>query len=106
VWLVHARLTRYEGASPDTIEEGLETKKHVLPTAPDQTEGMKGAIFLTDRRNGTILVISLWEDEAALEASEPEAKRLRDEVTADGETASVEHYEVGLFSVEQSPRTS
>lgn len=103
---MYARLTRYEGGSPDTIDDGLQTKKHVLPTAPGQTEGMKGAIFLADRRNGRIVVISLWEDEEALQASEPEAKRLREEVTADGETASVEHYEVGLFSVEQAPRTS
>ena len=103
---MHARLTRYEGNSPETIDDGLENKKRVLPTAPGQTEGMKGAIFLTDRRSGTIVVISLWEDEEALQASEPEAKRLREEVTTDAETASVEHYEVGLFSVEQAPRTS
>jgi hypothetical protein len=104
--IVYARLTRYEGGSPDTIDDGFETKKHVLPSAPGQTEGMKGAIFLADRQSGTILVISLWEDEEALRASEPEAKRLREEVTSDGETASVEHYEVGLFSVEQAPPTS
>jgi heme-degrading monooxygenase HmoA len=103
---VHARLTRYEGNSPDTIEAGLETKKRVLPTAPGQTEGMKGAIFLTDRESGRIVVISLWDDEEALRASEPEAKRVREEVTADGETTSVEHYEVALFSVEQAPRIS
>ena len=103
---MYARLTRYEGGTPDTIDDGLENKKRVLPTAPGQTEGMKGAIFLTDRRRGTIVVISLWEDEGALQASEPEAQRLREEVTADAETASVEHYEVGLFSVEQAPRTS
>ena len=52
------------------------------------------------------MVISLWEDEEALRASEPEAKRLREEVASDGETASVEHYEVGLFSVEQAPPAS
>jgi hypothetical protein len=103
---VYARLTRYEGGSPATIEAGLETKKQVLPTAPDQTEGMKGAIFLTGRESGRIVVISLWEDEEALRASEAEAKRLREEVTAKGETASVEHYEVALFSVEQAPRIS
>ena len=103
---MHARLTRYEGISPDAIDDGLENKKRVLPNAPGQTEGMKGAIFLTDRRSGTIVVISLWEDEEALRASEPEARRLREEVTTAAETASVEHYEVGLFSVEQAPRTS
>lgn len=103
---MYARLTRYEGGSPDTIEAGLETKKRVLPSAPGQTEGMKGAIFLSGRESGRIVVISLWENEEALQASEAEAKRLREEVTAEGETASVEHYEVALFSVEQAPRIS
>jgi heme-degrading monooxygenase HmoA len=100
---VYARLTRYEGGSPDAIDETLEAKRHVLPTEPGQTEGMKGAIFFKDADSGTVLVVSLWEDEEALQASEGEAARLRDEVTADGETASVERYEVALFAVEQSP---
>ena len=100
---MHVRMTRYEGASPDAMDEALEAKKRVLPTAPGQTEGMKGAIFLTDADSGTVLVLSLWEDRDALEASEGEAARLRDEVTSEDETASVEHYEVALFAVEQSP---
>ena len=100
---MYARMTRYEGSSPDAIEAGLETKRRVLPTEPGQTEGMKGAIFLTDRGSGTIVVISLWEDEAALEASEGEARRIREGVTAENETASVEHYEVALLTVEQTP---
>ena len=57
---MHARLTRYEGAAPEAIEQTLETKKRVLPTEFGQTEGMKGAVFLVDRQNGTVLVISLW----------------------------------------------
>ena len=77
-------------------------KKRVLPTEFGQTEGMKGAVFLTDRRSGTILVISLWQDEEAMGRSEDEATRVREEVTAPGETASVEHYEVALLSVEQA----
>jgi heme-degrading monooxygenase HmoA len=102
---VHARLTRYQGASPEAIDETLEMKRRVLPTAPGQTEGMKGAIFLTDETTGTVVVVSLWEDEEAMKASEGEAARLRDEVTVAGETATVENYEVALFAVEQSPPT-
>ena len=98
-----ARLTRYEGASPDAIEDALETKKNVLPTEYGQTEGMKGTVFLVDRDSGTILVMSLWESAEALNASEAEAARLRDEVTSSGETASVDHYEVAIFAVEQTP---
>ena len=100
---MHARVTRYEGGTPEALEENLESKKHVLPTEPGQTEGMKGVVFLTDRQNGTIVVISLWEDEGALQGSEDEATRVRDEVTASGENATVEHYEVAILEVEQSP---
>jgi heme-degrading monooxygenase HmoA len=99
---MHARLTRYEGGSPDAIDENLDTKKRVLPTEPGQTEGMRGAIFLGDRGTGRIVVVSLWEDEQALKASEADAARLREEVTAEGETSSVEHYEVSLFAVAQA----
>ncbi len=96
-----ARLTRYEGGSPEAIDEALKQKKRVLPTEPGQTEGMHGAIFLADREAGTIVVISLWDDEGALQASEGEAARLREEVTGEGETATVERYEVAQFAVAQ-----
>ncbi len=98
-----ARLTRYEGARPDAIDDALETKKKVLPTEYGQTKGMKGTVFLIDRDSGTILVMSLWESAEALNASEAEAARLRDEVTSDGETASVDRFEVAIFAVEQTP---
>jgi hypothetical protein len=98
---MYARLTRYEGGSPDRVDDALKAKKQVLPSEPGQTEGMHGAIFLADRSNGTIVVISLWNDEQALEASESEATRLREEVTGEGETATVERYEVAQFAVSQ-----
>jgi hypothetical protein len=99
---MHARVTRYEGAPPDAIEETLETKKRVLPTEFGQTEGMKGTVFLVDRESGTVVVISLWQGEKELQASEDEATRVREEVTGPGEMASVERYEVALFEVEQA----
>lgn len=98
---MHARLTRYEGGVPDAIDENLQQKKHVLPTEPGQTEGMRGICFLCDRQNGTIVVISLWDDEDMLNASEPDAVRVREEVTGPGETAAVEHYEVAMLEVVQ-----
>ena len=97
-----ARITRYEGGSPEVIDDELERKRHVLPTSPGQTEGMSGAIFCADRKTGTILAISLWEDEEALQDSEEMAAKLRQEVTAADETASVEHYEVAFFEIAQA----
>lgn len=99
---MHARVTRYEGAAPADVEEALRTKKQVLPTEFGQTEDMKGVVFLVDRQSGTIVVISLWQGEDALRASEDEATRVREEVTVPGETASVERYEVEFLSVEQA----
>lgn len=99
---MHARVTRYEGGVVENMDETLQAKKGVLPTEFGQTEGMKGAVFLADRQRGTVVVISLWQDEDALLASEDEATRVRQEVTGPGETASVERYEVALLSVEQA----
>jgi quinol monooxygenase YgiN len=102
---MHARVTRYEVA-PENIDENLQTKKQVLPTEPGQTDEMKGVVFLTDRENGTIVVISIWEDDDAMQASEDEATRVREEVTGPGETASVERYEVSLLEVVQPNQAS
>ena len=102
---MHARVTRYEVA-PENIDENLQTKKQVLPTEPGQTDEMKGVVFLTDRENGTIVVISIWEDDDAMRASEDEATRVREEVTGPGETASVERYEVSLLEVIQPNQAS
>jgi quinol monooxygenase YgiN len=102
---MHARVTRYEVA-PENIDENLQTKKQVLPTEPGQTDEMKGVVFLTDRENGTIVVISIWEDDDAMQASEDEATRVREEVTGPGETASVERYEVSLLEVIQPNQAS
>ncbi|HSI80797.1 MAG TPA: hypothetical protein VK919_09120 [Solirubrobacterales bacterium] len=100
---MHARITRYEGGAPEELEETLAAKKRVLPTEPDQTEGMKGAIFLADAESGSVVVISLWESEEAMQASEPDAARVREQVLGPGEDASVEHYSVALLALEQSP---
>jgi hypothetical protein len=99
---MHARMTRYEGGAADALDANLEAKKGVLPTEFGQTEGMKGAVFLADRERGTVVVISLWGDQEALRASEDEATRVREEVTAPGETATVERYEVALLNFEQA----
>jgi hypothetical protein len=98
---MHARMTRYEGAAPETIDENLQQKKHVLPTEPGQTEGMRGVVFLTDRKSGSIVVISLWEDDDAMRTSEDEATRVREEVTGPDERVSVEHYEVAVLEIVQ-----
>jgi hypothetical protein len=99
---MHARITRYEGSPADEMDANLEEKRGVLPTAFGQAEGMKGMIFMGDRQGGAVLVISLWEDENALNASESEATRVREEVQRPDETTTVERFEVAHLRVEQS----
>ena len=99
---MHARMTRYEGASPEQIDEAVEAKKGVLPTEFGHTEGMTGAMFLVDRERGTIIAVSVWQDEDAMRASEDEATRVREEVKGAGETATVERFEVALLNVAQA----
>ena len=45
---MHARVTRYEGAAPNAIEEALQAKKGVLPTEFGQTEDRRGAQMILD----------------------------------------------------------
>ncbi|HKG36925.1 MAG TPA: hypothetical protein VKA89_10865 [Solirubrobacterales bacterium] len=99
---MHARVTRYEDCPPDAMDEALARKRGVLPTEFGQTEGMMGDMFLCDREKGTIVIVSLWQDEDALRASEEEATRVREEVTGPGETVSVERYEVAALNVAQT----
>ena len=98
---MHARITRYEGSSAEELDANLDQKRGVLPTAFGQTEGMKGIIFMGDRESGAVLVVSLWENEDALNASEDEATRVREEVQRPDESTTVERFEVAHLRVEQ-----
>jgi heme-degrading monooxygenase HmoA len=99
---MHARVSIFEGANPDQIDEMLrQVREQVLPWAK-QMEGFKGLIALGDRQSGKTLGITFWESEEAMRASEEAANQLRQEsAEALGEQiAGVERYEVGLFEVE------
>jgi heme-degrading monooxygenase HmoA len=94
---MHARVTTLD-ATPGDIDSGIANfETNVLPFAQEQGEG---AILLVDRESGKAISITLWEDEAALRASEQAADTLRAEAAsrmgASG-TPTVEAYEVAIF---------
>jgi hypothetical protein len=96
---MHARVTTING-SPDNADAGIANfRDSVVPYA--KSEG-KGAILLVDRESGTAMAITLWEDEAAMRASEESANSLRaaaaQEMGADRQP-SVGRYEVAVFEV-------
>ena len=87
--------------TPEQSDTGLEiVRDQLLPWLRD-TSGYRGLIRLLDRENGKTLVISLWADEEALEASTQAGERLA-ELTAETTGASrlaIEKYEATIFDV-------
>ena len=88
--------------TPEQNDRGLEiVRDQLLPWLRDST-GFRGLLRLSDRAGTKTLVISLWADEEALEASAEAGNRLS-ELTAEtvGITRrSLEEYEVTLFDLD------
>ena len=94
-----ARVTRFEGRTPDAAGQQARAYGDLLPTL-EGIEGFRGLILLGDPEQGVGLAVSLWTTEEAAQASEAAAHFLREATTDDGESvASVERFEVTLFHV-------
>jgi heme-degrading monooxygenase HmoA len=63
-----------------------------------EIDGNKGGYLLIDRDNSAALTVTFWENQAAMEASEVAASRLRSEAinTVEGEIQAVNRCEVAL----------
>ena len=88
-------------ATPEQQEAGLEIVRDQLLPWVRESSGYRGLIRLADRESGKAIVITLWADEASLEASDEAAQKLT-ELTAEtvGSTRlAVERYEATLFDV-------
>jgi heme-degrading monooxygenase HmoA len=96
---VVARVTRFEGRTPDAAGQQARAFGDLLPTL-EGIDGFRGLILLGDPGQGVGLAVSLWTNEEAARASEDAAHFLREATTEAGESvASVEQYEVTLFHV-------
>jgi quinol monooxygenase YgiN len=95
---MHARVTSLSG-SPGDVDAGITSfRENVVPFTREQ--GGRGAILLVDRESGSAVAITLWEDEAALSASEERANTLRAQAAEElgaSEQPSVARYEVAVF---------
>jgi hypothetical protein len=92
---MHARVTRFKG-EPARIDEGVRRiKEDVIPFAK-KLAGFKGGYWLVDRKTGVGFGLTLFESEAALQASEEAAKKMREQATSAGasQITGVERYEV------------
>jgi heme-degrading monooxygenase HmoA len=82
--------------APEEVDAGIQyLQTRMLPAARD-VDGFHGMIGLVDRASGKAVTVTLWEDEAALQASEDAGARLRRDGGAPNHSAVVERYEVVL----------
>jgi heme-degrading monooxygenase HmoA len=95
-----ARVSTLEG-SPETLDEGIRHLTETTLPPLRQIGGFKGIVGLGDRSSGRVKVVTLWETEQALTASEEQANRLREEAAEGGDSriAGVDRYEVAIAQV-------
>jgi heme-degrading monooxygenase HmoA len=89
-----ARLGAWQG-SAEELERWIERgREHVKPSIR-QDAGLKAAYWLVDRESGKAFIVTLWESEEAMRASE-EARRRRQAATsaATGAQVTTERYEI------------
>ena len=87
--------------TPEQSDQGLEiVREQLLPWLRDAS-GYRGLIRLLDREKGETLVISLWSDEEALEASTEAGDRFAELTSlATGATrVAFDRYEATLFDI-------
>ena len=91
---MHARVARY-AIEPDRLDDALEGFREAGRELAD-LEGFRGGHVLIDHEDGTLITLTLWENRAAVDASDVRAASLRQRAlkTVDGEVQSVTCYEV------------
>jgi heme-degrading monooxygenase HmoA len=95
---MYARVTTFEGMMADHVDEAVRVAREQFIPAAQQSGGFEGMYILADRESGKALSVALWSSREALQASEEEANRSREEAAHDagGRIANVERYEVVL----------
>jgi hypothetical protein len=97
---VYARLHTLE-TTPETYEQGLAiVRDQLLPWASEST-GFRGLVGLVDGARETALVLTLWEDEGALEHGAAAGDALsRGAAEASGATRrALETFEVVVYEL-------
>jgi heme-degrading monooxygenase HmoA len=97
-----ARVVRYQipearfGEVVPAFRESVEQLRDI--------EGNKGGYLLIDRDNCTALTLTLWDNQATLQASEVSATKLRSDAidAVEGEVQSIDRCEVALDFSEQA----
>jgi heme-degrading monooxygenase HmoA len=96
---MHARLSRYAGLPPERIEETVRQFQEELVAQLERQQGFERITVAVDWNAGRAAVITYWDTEDNMRASEKHADELRGRVEAAGRPSRepiVDHYEVIL----------
>jgi hypothetical protein len=87
--------------TPERLRDVARVVRDLVHPAISREEGYAGYVVLADPKSGKALGITLWESEAAREASDVKAQTIRPRVEQEtgGTMRSVEAYEVLFFDL-------
>jgi heme-degrading monooxygenase HmoA len=89
-----ARIGTWQG-SPEDIERWIARAREQVKPSIRQDPGLAAAYWLVDRDGGTGLIVTLWESEEAMRASEEaRARRQAGTAAATGARVATARYEV------------
>ena len=89
-----ARIGTWQG-SPDDLERWIVRAREYVKPSVRQDRGLKTAYWLVDREGGKGLIITIWESEDAMRASEEaRARRQARTSAATGAAVTTDRYEV------------
>lgn len=94
---MHSRFTWIQGDASKVDDAVEQVKRDVLPVL-EQADGFKGFTLHVDRSSGSMVGLSYWESEEAMQASEEAVRAGREEAarTVGGDPPRVSRFEVVL----------
>lgn len=99
---MHVRISTVTGASD--IDGGLAFLRDQVVPQLKQQNGFRGISAAGDRSAGVVTMLTVWDSEADLDASESTADKARsDAVRLMGGEVSVERYEQSLWETGDTP---
>jgi heme-degrading monooxygenase HmoA len=103
---MYARVSTFEGVADHIDEEVRVAREEYIPVVK-QLGGFEGMYILVDHESGKSLSVALWSTREAMQRSEEQANRSRQEAAHDarGRVTKVERYEVVLSPQQASPAT-
>jgi quinol monooxygenase YgiN len=89
-----ARIGTWQG-SPDELTRWISRAREQVKPSIQQDRGLHAAYWLVDRAAGKGLIVTIWESEKAMQASE-QARLARQAATsaATGATVTTDRYEI------------